>query len=490
MAMYAKPTKVSAQMVENKIQQSRALDVQRRNYAEFSTENDKLLYAANAQARVEARRRITHQNLCNQEQQYEDRAREEHYQKRLQSMVNEQNDALAIEMNREKNDEERRAREIQRICEDAPELRDLERALKIAYMNKDRAAQHQEKLALAAAEQARMQAIEERMEYERQNATAAEEAKLIERKKLFDEQRVVLQRQIKEREDLVIEAQKQSEVDKQMVDEIVRRINEEDQRDFLERKRRQEETAAMVKRYEEQRLRELAQRRAQEKAEEEKIAEYNRFMEARNEGVAAKKQAKKEEDDRILAKIVEETERKRRAEEEFVNLRDMLWEEELEAKKRADDEQKRRMARQMKEDMMRANAQMMENKAVVRRQEADAEARMVDLMKKKFAEDEEREREEARIRRDVKMKHITLIEKQRQDRRSMYDAEKAVEAQEVQDALEREEYRLRVIREARKRLLEEHAAKLEGYMPNGVFSNQEEFEVFSKVAQADRSYRK
>eukprot|EP00604_Paraphysomonas_vestita_P000193 CAMPEP_0174825142 /NCGR_PEP_ID=MMETSP1107-20130205/42486_1 /TAXON_ID=36770 /ORGANISM="Paraphysomonas vestita, Strain GFlagA" /LENGTH=276 /DNA_ID=CAMNT_0016056507 /DNA_START=694 /DNA_END=1524 /DNA_ORIENTATION=- len=272
-----------------------------------------------------------------------------------------------------------------------------------------------------------------------------------------------------------------------MVDDIVARINQEDQQEYLSRKQRQEETARMVRNYEEQRKREIEARLAAEKAEEEKIAEYNRYMDARNEGVAAKKQAKRDEEDRILAKIVEETERKRKEEEEFNNLRDMLWEEELEAKKRRDDENRKRAARLMKEEMMKANAQMMENKAYTRRLEAEAEAKMVDLMKKKFAEDEEREREEARQRKEAKMKHMMLIEKQRQDRRSMYDAEKMAEAAAVTEALEREEYRLRVIREARKRLLEEHAAKLQGFMPNGAFSNQEEFEVFQKAAQTDRA---
>lgn len=482
--------RVTAQMVESNIMQSRALDVQRRNYAEFSQENSKLLYAANAQAKVEARRRLAHQSKCAAEQDYEQRTREEHYQRRIQALSNSQNDAIAVELDKEKNDEERRAREIQRICEDAPELRELERALKIAYMNKDRAAQHQEKLLLKEAEDQRLAAMEEHMEYERRNAMAKDAAKIAARQKLFEDQRIVLQRQIREREELLEEAKKQAELDKEMVDEIVRRINEEDERDYLERKKRQEESAALVKAYEEQRKQELAARRAAEKAEEDKIAEYNRFMESRNAGVAAKKQAKKDEEDRILAKIVEETERRRKEEEEFNSLRDMLWEEELEAQKRQHDENKRRNARLMKEEMMRANEQMMKNKADARREEAIAEARMVELMRRKFAEDEEREREEARQRKEHKMKHMTLIEKQREDRKNMYDAEKQMEAAESAAAAQKEEYRLRVIREARKRLLEEHAAKLDGYMPTGAFSNAEEYEAFKKVAESEMNYRK
>jgi hypothetical protein len=478
----SRPQRITSQIVDQQLAQRRDLDVQRRRYGEFSQENQKLLYAAKAQERVETRRRATHQSACQMEQQYEDRTREEHYQRRINELTNTQNDALAIEMDKEKNDEERRAREIQRICEDAPELRDLERALKIAYMNKDRAAQHEEKIVIAAQEADRIQQIEDSMELDRVDALQHEADKIEARKKVFEEQRIVLQRQIKEREELLLEAQRQEEMDKQMVDDIVRKINEDDTRDNAERKAKQDELAAMVRAYEEQRKVEVAARKRAEKEEEDKIREYNRFMDSRNAGVAAKKQAKKDEEDRILAKIVEETERKRRADEEFNNLRDMLWEEELEAKKRQVEEEKRRQSRQMKVEMMDANSRMLDLKAEAKKREQENEARMVGLMRKKFAEDDARERAEEAKRRDQKMHHMTLIERQRLDRQEMYEREKRAESQAETDSLEKEAYRKRVIQEARKRLLEEHAAKLEGFMPGGAFGNKEEFELFQTVA--------
>lgn len=477
-----KPVRVTSQMVDKQLSQQRDLDVQRRRYGEFSQENEKLLYAAKAQERVETRRRATHQSACQMEQQYEERTREEHYQRRINELTNAQNDSLAIVMDKEKNDEERRAREIQRICEDAPELRDLERALKIAYMNKDRAAQHEEKVLIAAHEAKRIQQIEDSMELDRVDALQHEADKIEARKKLFEEQRLVLQKQIKEREELALEAQRQEEADKEMVNEIVRKINEDDLRENMNRKKKQDELAAMVRAYEEQRKLEVAARKKAEKEEEEKIMEYNRFMESRNAGVAAKKQAKKDEEDRILAKIVEETERKRRADEEFNNLRDMLWEEELEAKKRLMEEEKRKQSRQMKVEMMDANARMLDMKIEAKQKEQENEARMVALMRKKFAEDDARERAAEQKKRDQKMHHMTLIERQRMDRQEMYDREKKAETQAELDMNEKEAYRKRVILEARKRLLEEHAAKLEGFMPGGAFSNKEEYELFQNVA--------
>lgn len=473
---------MTSQMVDQQLAQRRDLDIQRRQYGEFSQENSKLLYAAKAQEKVDTRRRAKHQTACQMEQQYEDRTREEHYQRRIQELTNSQNDALAIEMNKEKNDEERRAREIQRICEDAPELRDLERALKIAYVNKDRAAQHKEKIALAARDAARIQQIEESMERDRMEALQQEAEKIEERKKLFEQQRNMLQKQMEEREEMLKEAQRQEERDKEMVDDIMRKINEEDMKELEMRRKKQEELAEMVRQYEEQRKKELEARKRAEKEEEEKIAAYNRFMESRNAGVEAKKQAKRDEEDRILARIVEETERKRQAEEEFNNLRDMLWEEELEAKKREAEEEKRRQQRQMRAEMMDANAKMMDMKKEAKRREQENEARMVELMKKKFAEDDERERAEEARRRDQKMHHMSMIERQREERQQMYDREKKAEAQADAEMLEKEAYRKRVIQEARKRLLEEHAAKLEGYMPGGAFSNKDEYELFQNVA--------
>ena len=88
-----------------------------------------------------------------------------------------------------------------------------------------------------------------------------------------------------------------------MVNDIVGKINAEDEANYRMRKEKQAATARMVKTFEEQRQRELEAARQAAKAEEERIREYNRAMDARSEGVAAKKQAKKDEEDRILKQI-------------------------------------------------------------------------------------------------------------------------------------------------------------------------------------------
>jgi hypothetical protein len=315
------------------------------------------------------------------------------------------------------------------------------------------------------------------MEYDRLNAIRAENSKQGKKDAMYEDQRKVLQHQIREKQAELADARRQTEIDRKTVDDIVRRIREEDEADMRRRKESQAATARSVREYEEQRIREVAIAKANAKAEEDKIMAYNKSVEARSEGVAAKKQAKKDEEDRILAKIVEETERKRREEEEFNNLRDMLWEEELEAARAKDAQARRDKQAQMKREMMAVNESMLKIKGEMKIKDAENEARMLEIMRKKFADDDAKERREEENRLAAKKHHIDLIEKQKTQRQAMYDAERSQELAQFQEAERREEYRKKVIQEARKRLLQEHAARLQGFIPGKLFQNSEEFEA-------------
>jgi hypothetical protein len=481
MANY-RPTRITAQSIERNVRAQRIQDAQRQQLHTFANENTKLLSAAHAQEKIEVRRRQAYQEMCRNEQSYEDRIREEQQRKRQHQRTLAQNNALATELDRSFSEDERKRKEIQRICEESPELRELERQLKIAYLNKERAVQQEEKMLLAAREQQRIHAMEEQMEYDRVRAIQEDVMKNEAKKIVYLKQREVLQKQIDERKALLVEAQREQELDRQMVERIVKQINSEDEEDMRKRREMQAATSTMIRNYEEQRRREVAEAKARERAEEERIAAYNRSVAARTEGVEAKKQAKRDEEDRILKQIVEETERKRRMEEEFNNLRDLLWEEELEAKRAAEVQRRVDKQREAKKEMMAANSEMLKAKVIARVREAEEEAKMVALMRRKFAEDEDRERMEALARKKATKDYMARIEHQRKEKKYMTDQERAQEIAEMDENNRREEYRQKVIREARKRLLEEHASRLEGYMPRGVIESEEEAEIVRRAA--------
>lgn len=465
MAPVSRPPRITTVEVEHQVQQQRLLDVQRAQLASFSAENNKLLSEARSQAKIEIKRRQAEQQACKTEMEYERKIQDEQKQARYDARTMSQNQQLAAELDKEMAEEQRRTREIQRICDEAPELKELEKALKIAYMNKERAAQFEEKVLMSQREQERIQTIEDQMEFDRQKALLDEASKKGAKNAMFDDQRKVLQKQIYERQQLLEEARQQTQKDREMVDEIVQKINDEDRRESEEKRMKQRETADMVRKYQLQSEEEKRQAKAKAKAEEEAIEAYQKALASRGAGVAAKKQAKKEEEDRILAKIVEETEKKRRAEEEFNDLRDMLWAEELEAQRARDAQDRRDKSTRMRQEMMTANEKMLKAKAVQRIHEAENEARMISRMKAKFAEDEARERKEEAEKKANKARHMDLIATQAQQRRAMYEEEKIEEVAANEEAQRREDYRKAVIKEARARLLEEHSAKLQGFMP-------------------------
>ncbi len=107
---------------------------------------------------------------------------------------------LAKEIHKQKTEQEKREREMQRICDSSEELKELERQLKIAYVNKERAAQHQEAMLLRKLENDRELAMEEKMEHDRQMEIRRLEERESERRKSLISQKKVLQNQMVEKD--------------------------------------------------------------------------------------------------------------------------------------------------------------------------------------------------------------------------------------------------------------------------------------------------
>lgn len=89
-------------------------------------------------------------------------------------------------------------REIQRICESSDELKELEKNIKIAYVNKERSAQHQESLLMKEIDRARDELIEQHMEEQRKNLIKSEELKESARREKLVAQKIELQNQMEE----------------------------------------------------------------------------------------------------------------------------------------------------------------------------------------------------------------------------------------------------------------------------------------------------
>merc|ERR1739848_141987 len=103
--------------------------------------------------------------------------------------------------------------------------------------------------------------------------------------------------------------------------------------------------------------------------------------------------------------------------------------------------------------------------------EKDEEEIFRQQMLAKFAHDDQIELQNAAQRRRKQLEHRKCVEQLIEERRKAFDQQRQSEIDEYQQSVDREAIRAQIIEEERQRILHEHAGKLVGYMPKGVFSN-------------------
>lgn len=166
----------------------------------FSTESQRLGALAKSEIQLsnirEEKRFLMNMNeseKCLIEKQQEDKKLQDKY-------IKDQTESFQEEQSRLKLVKEKETRDIERICENSQELKELERIIKIAYVNKARAEQYYESKCLQDSEEAREHAIEEKIEFDRLASAQRELEKEEHRREILKEQKRRLQQQMAENE--------------------------------------------------------------------------------------------------------------------------------------------------------------------------------------------------------------------------------------------------------------------------------------------------
>lgn len=144
-----------------------------------------------------------------------------------------------------------------------------------------------------------------------------------------------LQQQLKEVEDKRTEEYEQFLRDKAIIDEIVKKIMEDDEKEYKIRMQQRKETKDFIDLFivQRQRWKEEEQQRIEE--ENRKIAEYAQMIEEREQLKSQKKQKEEQKRDAIYDMLAKEIEEKERSKQELEDLRIALsTEEEAEEAKR------------------------------------------------------------------------------------------------------------------------------------------------------------
>jgi hypothetical protein len=236
---------------------------------------------------------------------------------------------IAKDIQRKKALEEKTQREIRKIYDESNEIQELKSRIKMAKLNEERSMQIYEKqnrkLQNLVKDAETDEKLLENLENERYRLQEEEIRKKME--KLSS--KYVLQQQMKDREKLKEESKAEYERDRQLVDNIVNNIIQEDLNQLrIDREKKAATKFDMEQAYADKAERIMNQKTA-EKMQKEKERQYFEELARRDVEQKMKKAAIQEEKDKIFEKLSAEQERKKAEKEYWENVRNDLYVEEM-----------------------------------------------------------------------------------------------------------------------------------------------------------------
>lgn len=401
----------------------------------------------------------------------------------------EQEERMAKELARINNEKLRDEKMRQYIKENSVELRELELKLKSAYLNRERAAQMAEKEAMRY-ETLREEAIIARTMRDEHELAEMEKEKL-EQKKYEEVVRYQqeLERQLEEKERKRQEAYEEFLKEKHMVDEIVRKIYMEDQMELQLQLDKVTATQRYIEDFKKQQAEWRRMEREKVEAENRRIIEFAQYQQMKEEDRMAKVREREQAKEILHKMLSEQIELEKQQREKMERAREELClEEQAEAARLQEIEEMEKRIRQRLE-LQQTQQEMMAFKKLRLQAEKEEEEAFRQMMMAKFAEDDRIEQMNAQKRRMKQLDHKRAVEKLLEERRQQYLAEQEREEQERAIELEREAQRRKIIEEERQRLLKQHATKLLGYLPKGIFK-EDDLEHFDEDFKNNFKQRK
>ncbi|KAH6581877.1 hypothetical protein BASA61_008765 [Batrachochytrium salamandrivorans] len=437
---------------ERREQESRRKENVREDIVKHLQKDTLVKTTVGSDSRVEQARLLRAQRLHEQEQQTYNLLIEDD-RRRIEKETNMRlEDELVSEMERIQHEQVREQKMRQSIRESSIELRELEKKLNHAYMNKERTLQLKEKELLS--KQAKIQEDRLIAEINVQTCKANEEEsnrqKIIQKKNV--EYHQALQDQLAEAEAKRIHEYQQFLKEKDIVDKIVKRIVEENERD--------------------------AQRRLEKKSETKAFIED--FMKEREHWRQLEQDRQNLENRRIQEYLAAEMQFKEKMKLELEELRiDLAQEEQEAAARRKDQEILQQRIRKRLELIDAYQLQVKDKKQRIEEERNDEEMFRKKMMHK-FAEDDKLDQINQHKRRMKQIEHKRSVDALIEERRRIAQEDASKHYLEAQKEIEIENYRQTVIEQERQRLLREHASKLVGFLPKGVLRDEKDLELFDE----------
>jgi len=458
--------------VEAQVQRGRVYEAKQADLEHMVWENKILAGHGKSERVVERKRQQFEQEQVLRELMTDQGLVQQAQEKERKKQVSQMEEKLANELERRHASRIREAQNRKRICESSEELRSLKEKLHAAQVTKQRAAQIRDKQIVYEEEQQREQLMATVMEEDRLAKLEAEAKVEAGKHALREEAKTLCLSQIRARELARTESRYEFEKERALVDDVVRKIREEDEQEERLRRQKQEETRIELQNFAARQTeyrREEAERAAAELAEIEAYAQKKR---AREQAIEDEKLRIEEEKRKAFFAMVGGMEAKQKEKEEMEYLRNELYHEEHEAELVAKEKAKEQKMEMDRADMLRAYEQQMAMKEEKQRLEREEEMKLREQLQAKFAEDDRIEQMNLQKRRMKVQEHKREVEKLILARRQLFENERKREMSIYAELAEAEEKRLVIIEEERKRLLTEYGSALKDFLPKGVIERE------------------
>ncbi|XP_030760355.1 meiosis-specific nuclear structural protein 1 [Sitophilus oryzae] len=411
---------------------------------------------------------LRYMNKQRREQEEEQQMNQRKEQAALKEFQHEQENKLAFEVDNIKRNEIRQLKLRQQLRENTPELRELERKLKGAYVNKELAAQIAQKEIEKINEK-----IEEKRTHEILQMAKIKEEEL---KRILAEEDIIKKAQYKQelQEQIILREKSKRYLyeeflrEKKRIDDIIQRIHDEDERDI------QEKMCKMKRTREEMWAFEMAQQKWKQRKKEE-IEEENRkiqeFLQQKGADVMARMEEKKKREE-AKAKLQEDIARKiheqraKQKEREDI-LQELVIEEQNEAQELRWQAEIEKRVRQRLELRQTLDQQVKEKEEKLR-EESARDAKFKEEILAKLAEDHKLEQMSEQKRR-MKMLQLRRDVEDTMNERRQRRAEELELINKIREQEQKElEDRRKIIEEERLAMLKEHVNNVIGYLPKGL----------------------
>lgn len=287
-----------------------------------------------------------------------------------------------------------------------------------------------------------------------------------------------LEYQLAEQEEAKCAAYEDFLKEKLLIDEIVRKIFDEDLREAEDRLKKQKETQEYIEDFKKAREMWKESERLHQAEENRRILEFAKQQETRECDRMAVRRAEEAAKDEVRNQLAQELAKQNQDREELQQIRDELrWEEDEEMNRRRDMEALEKQIL-MRVQLQEVEKQQLEIKKAKKRSEKEEDEKFREEMLAKFAEDDRIEQMNAQKRRMKQLEHRRAVEQLIEDRRKQLEAQKKAEMDDIEQERQRQAMRQQIIEEERQKLLKEHATKLLGYMPKGVLRDSKDLSLF------------